>query len=133
MRDPGLPEPEAPATGILVHRVLTAMGAEIEHGSLVYTPPPGFVGEDSYTFVISDGLAQTRFTVLMSVLPGSVPLADSQAVPAVTLPVEAVGSASLPFTGPSILTPMILLSGLMVLVTGASLLAAERRKSAETD
>jgi hypothetical protein len=111
----------------------SAMGAEVEHGSLVYTPPPGFVGEDSYTFVISDGLSQTRFTVLMSVLPGSIPLEGSTAVPAVTLPDEAIGFVSLPFTGPSILTPMLLLSGLMVLVTGASLLAAERRTSAEDD
>jgi hypothetical protein len=111
----------------------SAMGAEVEHGSLVYTPPPGFVGEDSYTFVVSDGLAQTRFTVLMSVLPGSIPLEGSTAVPAVTLPDEAIGFVSLPFTGPSILTPMLLLSGLMVLVTGASLLAAERRTSAEDD
>ena len=105
----------------------SAMGAEVHSGSLVYNPPAGFVGEDSYTFVISDGVAQTRFTVLMSVMAEELPL--EAAAPAQALPVEPVYADTLPFTGVPIHTGMLVVSALMVLASGASLLVGERRRT----
>jgi hypothetical protein len=129
---------DSPNPGSLVVESFEARskkGGPIAKGSLIYTPPPGFVGDDSFGFVISDGTARTEFTVIMTVLPATLPLEDVATVPTTVLTVpttapfiQPVSADLLPFTGPSIPTVLGLVSGLLTLACGVSLLRAERKR-----
>lgn len=63
--------------------------------NLVYTPDPGFIGADSFTFVANDGeLDSNLATVTIQVAENLAPVADAQAVS-----VDEDGSAAITLTG----------------------------------
>ena len=53
-----------------------------EAPNLTYTPPPGYIGPDSFTFKANDGIADTNIaTVSIAVVPVNIaPVAQSQAI-----------------------------------------------------
>jgi len=78
-------------------------GGTVVEGSLIYTPPAGFVGTDTFAFTVTDGTQSAVIEVIVDVV--------------------AVGE--LPFTGGDMLTLAVL--GLITLTVGVGGVLATRR------
>jgi len=52
-----------------------------KNGKLVYTPQPGFIGSDFFTFILNDGELDSKpATVAIDITPNNPPVADAQSV-----------------------------------------------------
>ena len=89
-------------------------------GSYVYTPEPGFVGTDSFTYAASDGkVASLGVTVLLTIT-------DPTVTAPTTAPTAAATTAVVPSTGGSLQVTAAVASGLLLL--GGLLMFGRRRQ-----
>jgi len=106
-------------------------------GTVAYTPNIGYVGDDSFTYTVTDGNGATgTATVTITVTPVGAPPAESEPAPSVPATPEpkpnsqgTSAPAALADTGTEQVAPMLGLVGLLI-AAGAGLTLINRRKNA---